>query len=173
MCFCLRERCVWVSERGGKLWGVCCQSCRSWSPVLGLVKDRERVVYSFFFSSSPVLLPTWQDGPRGRESVTGTELQADGTVFLLHPICFHCCRLCLCPLAVEQWQWARVCSAVCFPPSRLLSLTLSLSLSLSSSPVRSLIRSSPRATLLSLSLFLLWSFFCYSLLPSSFSCLSP
>lgn len=130
--------------RCASVW--CYQSCRSWSPVLGLVKDRESSFPLFF---PPVLLPTWPDGPRGRLSVTGTELQMDGSVFFLHPIRFHCFRLCLCPLAVEQWQWARVCSVVRFPPSRLLSLTLSLP----SSPTRSLICSSPRATLLSLSLF--------------------
>lgn len=60
-------------------------------PVLGVVKDR-----------SVVLFPTWQDGPRGRLSVMGTELQMDGTVVLLHRIRFLCCRCCLCPLAVEQ-----------------------------------------------------------------------
>lgn len=49
----------------------------------------------------------------------------DGPVFLLHPLCFHCCRLCLCPLAVgESLQ-------CCSLPS--LSLTLSLSCSLTHS----------------------------------------
>lgn len=102
------------------------QSCRSWGPVLGRVMDTQ----SSFVFFLPVLLSTWQNGPTGKLSVMGTELQMDGTVFHLHHICFHCCRCCLCPLAVEQWQWVSVCSVVCLPPSRLHWLTLSLSLSL-------------------------------------------
>ncbi|KAK2909792.1 hypothetical protein Q8A73_007507 [Channa argus] len=43
-----------------------------------------------------------RDGPRGRLSVTGTELKMDDTVLPLHRIHFHGCRCCLCPLAVEQ-----------------------------------------------------------------------
>lgn len=83
----------------------------------------ERAVLSFLM----LWLSSWQDGPTGRLSVTATGLQMDDTVVLLHPIHFHCCCGCLCPLAVEQWQWASVCSVVRLPPS--LSLTLALSLS--------------------------------------------
>jgi len=62
-----------------------------------LVKDRESKCLLLL-----VLFPAWQDGPRGRRSVMGAELQMDGTAVLLHRIRSHCCRCCLCPLAAEQ-----------------------------------------------------------------------
>lgn len=93
-------------------------------------------------------------------SVSGVELQMDGTVVLLHRFRSHCCRCCLCPLAVEQWQWASVCSVIRLPPF----LALAHSLSLPPSPICSLVCSSPSATLLLLSLSLFFLFFSYVLI---------
>lgn len=65
---------------------------------------------------------------------------------------------CLCPLAAEQWQRSSVCSELRLPPSL-------PSHSLTPSPTRSLVFSSPSATLR----FLLPPFCYFSLLLLSFS----
>lgn len=58
-CFSLRVR-VWVSvweckrEKKHEVCGLCYQSCRSWGPVLGPVKDRQSSFLLFFpFCSQP------------------------------------------------------------------------------------------------------------------------